>query len=122
MLSELCLKPARDTSEKLKNSSRRFQAEPRWIAVAAASRQLGLEGAHHPIALRQIVFSGESWRGAPVGHSWLSRWVVLGRVPKARFDIWGLRPGLYFDLENYDVAVPECGIEVIGVTMGAANF
>jgi hypothetical protein len=36
--------------------------------------------------------------------------VVRGRVPKAWFDIWGLRPGRCFNLENYDVALPGYGI------------
>jgi hypothetical protein len=57
------------------------------------------------------------------------RWGILGlrrssegRVPKAWFDIWGLRPGLYFNVEDYDVALPECGIAVIGVAVGASNL
>jgi hypothetical protein len=129
MLSELCLKPARDTGEKLKTSSRHFQAEPRWIPIAAEPRQPGLGVYEVSTTLLPLLLHyarsccrKKSWRGAHLRAFLDCRGSSVGRVPKAWFDIWGLRPGLYFNVEDYDVALPECGIAVIGVAVGASNL
>lgn len=125
ILSELCLKPAPGTREKLKNSSRRFQVEPGWISGRSCvppNRPRRGRGAHHHIFTAPDRVFGRVLEEP--------NWIILGyyggssegRVPKAWFDFWGLRPGLCFNLESYDVALPECGIEVIGVAVGAANF
>jgi len=97
-----------EVPEKLKNISRPSQAGPRWIPVATRSRQLGLGADRLPttslrcakLCLQQVL--GEE-------HRWFifayCRGSSGGRVPKAWFDIWGLRPGRCFNLENYDVAL-----------------
>jgi hypothetical protein len=128
MLSELCLKPARDTGEKQKTSSPVFRRSLGGFR-SQLSPAPGLGVYEVPTTLLPLLlhcarscFRKKSWRGAHVGAFLDCRGSSVGRVPKAWFDIWGLRPGLYFNVEDYDVALPECGIAVIGVAVGASNL
>jgi hypothetical protein len=93
MLSELCLKPARDTGEKQKTSSPVFRRSLGGFR-SQLSPAPGLGVYEVPTTLLPLLlhcarscFRKKSWRGAHVGAFLDCRGSSVGRVPKAWFDI-----------------------------------